>query len=357
MKIFYLGAKYDYGDPERGFSYEHRNFYDTLIKMNNRSNEVIYFPFDEIILRDGIERIDERLLENVKKEKPDLVFCGGAGPIKKETIKEITEKSSAITLAWFGDDHWQFEKVSKHWAPLFHWVATTDPDGLPKYHKIGYKNVILSQWAFNHFAFQSLNLPKIYEVTFIGAAHGNRKNIIGKIKKEGLDIKCWGSGWPGERISQEEMVRVFSQSKINLNFTKSSGTLRKELALIFLHRNYNRSIGINNPKNWLDNLKSLPPSIWSRQIKGRNFEIPGHESFLLTEYAPHLEDYYEIGKELDCFKNIPELIEKIKYYLVNEKEREEIAKAGYKRTLKDHTYEKRFNEIFKIIGLIKWDIH
>jgi len=120
MKIFYLGAKYDYGDPERGFSYEHRNFYDTLIKMNNRSNEVIYFPFDEIILRDGIERIDERLLENVKKEKPDLVFCGGAGPIKKETIKEITEKSSAITLAWFGDDHWQFEKVSKHWAPLFH---------------------------------------------------------------------------------------------------------------------------------------------------------------------------------------------------------------------------------------------
>ena len=200
-------------------------------------------------------------------------------------------------------------------------------------------------------------MPKIYEVTFIGAAHGNRKNIIGKIKKEGLDIKCWGSGWPGERISQEEMVRVFSQSKINLNFTKSSGTLRKELALIFLHRNYNRSIGINNPKNWLDNLKSLPPSIWSRQIKGRNFEIPGHESFLLTEYAPHLEDYYEIGKELDCFKNIPELIEKIKYYLVNEKEREEIAKAGYKRTLKDHTYEKRFNEIFKIIGLIKWDIH
>jgi spore maturation protein CgeB len=353
MKILYVGAKYDYGKPEWGFSFEYRNFYDTLIKMNDRSNKIAHFFFDEIILKEGLDRIDEKLMKSVKEEKPELVFFVGIGSMKKETVKGITAKSGAMTLVWFGDDHWQFHKLSKHWAPLFHWVATTDPEAVPKYRKIGYKNVILSQWAFNNFDGAFLNLPKVYDVTFVGAAHGNRKNLIKEIEKENIDIKCWGSGWPAGRVSREEMLKIFSQSKINLNFTKSSGVLWKELALIFLHRNYDRSIGINNPKYWLDNLRSLPPSIWSKQIKGRNFEIPGLGSFFLTEYVNHLEDYYEIGKEIDCFYNFRELVEKIKYYLEHNEEREKIAKSGYERTLRDHTYEKRFNKIFTIMGLIK----
>jgi len=353
MKILYVGAKYDYGKPERGFSYEYQNFYDTLIKMNGGSNKITDFFFDEIILKDGLDKIDEKLMESVKEEKPELVFFAGIGPMKKETVKEITAKSGAKTLVWFSDDHWQFHKLSKHWASLFHWVVTTDPEAVSKYRKIGYKNVILSQWAFNNFAGAFLNLPEVYDVTFVGSAHGNRKNVIKKIKKENIDIKCWGSGWPAGRVSREEMLKIFCRSKINLNFTKSSGVLWKELTLIFLHRNYDRSIGINNPKYWLDNLRSLPPSIWRKQIKGRNFEIPGFGSFFLTEYVNHLEDYYEIGKEIDCFRNFKELIGKIKYYLSHNEEREKIAESGYERTLREHTYESRFNEIFKISGLIK----
>jgi len=353
MKILYAADKYDYGKPERGLSYEYYNFYDTLIRMNGEKNKVIYFPTDEIMLQKGRNGMNENLLKNIIEEKPDLVFfANGSTIIKKEIIKEITQKSGAITFNWFSDDHWKFDKYSKYWAPLYHWVTTTDSEAIPKYHKIGYKNVILSQWACNHFVYKPLNLAKIYDVTFVGAAHGNRKKIVEKIKKAGINIKCWGSGWPEGRISQEEMIKVFSQSKINLNFTKSSGIIWKELASIFLHRNYNRSIGINNPKYWIDNLKSLPPSIWSKQIKGRNFEIPSCGGFLLTEYVDHLEDYYEICKEIDCFKNIPELIEKINYYLIHKEERESITRAGYERTIKDHTFEKRFNEIFKTIGLI-----
>ena len=45
MKILYIAMKYDYGDPQRGFSFEHYNFYDSLIKMNNGSNEIVYFSF------------------------------------------------------------------------------------------------------------------------------------------------------------------------------------------------------------------------------------------------------------------------------------------------------------------------
>ena len=82
------------------------------------------------------------------------------------------------------------------------------------------------------------------------------------------------------------------------------------------------------------------------QIKTRNFEIPGCKTFLLTGYTKRVEDFYDIDKEIVCFKNTKELVDKIRYYLAHDGERERIAAAGYERTLRDHTYEKRFEEIF-----------
>ena len=42
MKILYAGMRYDYGDRSRGLSYEHLNFYDTLLHMGH---EIVYFDF------------------------------------------------------------------------------------------------------------------------------------------------------------------------------------------------------------------------------------------------------------------------------------------------------------------------
>ena len=352
MKILYVATKYDYGKPELGFSYEHYNLYDTLVKMDGGSNKVIYFPADEIGKREGERGLNEGLLKMIYRERPDLAFfCYGGTSIKKETIKEIGKR--AITLNWFYDDHWRFDNYSRYWGPLYHWVATTDPLAVKKYRKIGYQNAIFSPQGCNHYFYKPLDLPKIYDVSFVGRPHGIRRKIIEKLREVGIDVKCFGEGWPRGYISQEEMLRVFSQSKINLNFSQSSGVFLKQLALVFLHRKDDRRIGLNNPRQFRDNLKTFLPSMKTKQIKGRVFEIPGCEGFMLTGYAERLENLYQIGKEIECFHNFKELVRKIKYYLVQEKARERIAKAGYQRTLRDHTYEKRFNKIFKIAGLIK----
>ena len=355
MKILYLAFKYDYGRPEKGLSFEHYNFYDSFLKMNGGENKIIYFPVDEMI-HQGLdsEKIKSNFLKIINEEKPNfLFFWAGGGIITKEIIGEISKRGEVVTLSWMPDDHWQFHKSSKQCPPHFNFIATTDSQAPAKYNKIGYKNIIKSQWACNHFLYKPLSLPKIYDVTFVGAAHSNRKKIVQKIKAAGVNIKCWGSGWPAGRVSQDEMIRIFSQSKVNLNFTKSSGVLWKELALIFLSRNFDRSIKLNSPKKWVNNLRAFFPSMRSRQVKGRIFEIPGCKGFLLTEYADNLEDYYQDEKDIVWFKNVKELIEKIEYYLNHEKEREAIAKAGYERTLEEHTYENRFNEIFKIMDFKK----
>lgn len=350
MKILYVAMKYDYGDPQRGFSFEHYNFYDSLVEMNNGENNVVYFPFDEMLRKIGRDKMNKRLLETAYEEKPDFCFFFlFKDEIEKEVIKKISQRF--ITFNWFADDHWRFDNFSKYYAPYFTWVATTDSQSVEKYYRIGYRNVIKTQWACNHFLYKPLNLAKVYDVSFVGQPHGNRKKIIEKIKKANINVNCWGNGWESGRISQEEMIRVFSQSKINLNLTNSSPTLDLKIILkIFLKRKYNNSIQLCKPGEWIDNFKSILGRR-REQIKARNFEIPGCGGFLLTSNADNLRDYYEDGKEIVIYNDINDLISKIKYYLKHEDERDEIALAGYKRTLKDHTYEKRFNEIFEIIRL------
>jgi len=117
------------------------------------------------------------------------------------------------------------------------------------------------------------------------------------------------------RITQDAMIDIFQQSKINLNLTASSQIQYRS------------------------------------QIKGRNFEIPGCGGFQLSEYAERIEEYFQLDKEIVCCNSLNELIEKIKYYLQHEAERSSIAEAGYRRALHDHTYEQRFNSLFQQMGL------
>jgi len=353
-KILFIAYKYSYGKPELGLSFEYYNFYDTLVKMNNGENEVIYFPIDEITGRIGYNKMNQKLLETVEEEKPDICFFVLLkGFLEKEIVRKITEKDEITTLNWFTDDHWAFDNFSRHWAPFFNWAVTTDLNSFSRYKKIGYKNIIKSQWGFNHFLCKPLNLPKIYDVSFVGQPHGNRKQIIKKLGKAGIKVECFGNGWPRGKVFLEDATKIFSQTKINLNFANSSVKIDpKHIAGLFFEKRIDKLIKADNPKNWIDNIKSLLAGR-KKQIKDRNFAVPACGSFLLTDYMEDLEEYYEIGKEIICYKDIEDLVAKIKYYLERDKEREAIAGAGYERAIRDHSYEKRFNEIFKSIGIKK----
>ena len=356
MKIIFISNTYKRGEKERGLCYSYLNFYPSLTKMNKGEHQIIYFPFDETSLREGREKAAKRLIEKIYEEKPALVFYD-EGELNGKDLKDLknaAEKTGAKTFFWACDDNWAFDTGSKQLLPYFHWIATMDSKAPLKYKKLGFENIIHAQCACNHFDFEPVQgLPKIYDVTFIGQPHGQRRKKIEKLKKLGMKVNCWGYGWPSGVVSFEEMLKIISQSKINLNFTECSGTFFKRAASVFLKRRgeRDRTIVLDHPKNLLDNLKSFFGS-FRPQIKGRNFEIPACQGFLLTEYADNLKDYYEIGKEIACFDGIKDCAEKIKYYVSHDKEREEIARAGYVRTVNNHTYEKRFNEIFKTIGLV-----
>lgn len=319
MKILYVAMQWDYGDPRRGCSYEHANFFDSLVHMNH---EVFHFDFLALLKEHGRSRMNRLLEETARAQKPDLLFCVlYADELDKDTMRRLTD-SGIVTFNWFCDDHWRFEKFSRHWAPCFRWVSTTDSAALDKYHRIGVTRVLKTQWACNHFSYKKLDLPLKYDVTFVGQPHGDRRQVIAALQRAGVSVTAWGEGWENGRLSQEAMIAVFNQSRINLNL---SNTYLRGKLFAFKHRR--------------------------DQIKGRNFEIPGCGGFQLSGDADNLEAYFRPDEEIALFRSRAELLDKIRYYLRHENERARIAQAGYERTLREHTYERRFNELFAAMGL------
>ena len=109
----------------------------------------------------------------------------------------------------------------------------------------------------------------------------------------------------------------------------------------------------DNSLNILSNIKNNFSNFLkktTKQIKGRVFEVPGCRGFLLTENSPYLDKYFEIDKELITFNSLDEAKDKINFYLKNYNLTKKISELGYLKVINEHTYEKRFLEIYKKIN-------
>lgn len=353
LKILFCGLKYDYGRPERGLSFEYQNFYDVLRQMDGVQAEGFFI--DEKILEVGRDAMNPWLIKIVEETKPDLLFCFlFTEEIKKETISYITKHTKTKTFNWFADDHWRLPVYSRYWAPLFTLVSTTDSQAPAKYKSYGITNVIKTQWAANPFLYKpAQGSNESYKITFVGKNYGNREDYINLLKSANLPVQGFGNGWGSGFVSQEKMLEIFSFSKINLNFTETPYMTAKDRVKILAKLVVKKELGQYkfSGHRLIDNLKSAIGT-QRRQIKGRTFEVPACGGFLLTGDADNLRDYYADGKEVVIFKDKQDMAEKCKYYLAHESERQAIAKAGYERTIKEHTYVDRFKEIFKALGLM-----
>ncbi len=103
-----------------------------------------------------------------------------------------------------------------------------------------------------------------------------------------------------------QMPKVFYGSRVNLNFT-------------------------------IPNIKSgIPLRVW---------DVLGAGGFLITNYQPELELYFEPDKDLVVFEGKQDLTQKVSYYLEHEELRKKIAKNGYEKVKLNHSYNQRIDQM------------
>jgi spore maturation protein CgeB len=81
----------------------------------------------------------------------------------------------------------------------------------------------------------------------------------------------------------------------------------------------------------------------------RLYEATGVGALVVTESAPNVPDLFEPEREVVTYTGLPDLREKLEHLLARDDERRAIATAGQDRTLRDHTYRRRMQELVPIL--------
>lgn len=81
----------------------------------------------------------------------------------------------------------------------------------------------------------------------------------------------------------------------------------------------------------------------------RLYEATGVGALLLTDYKQNLADMFAPGREVVAYHDARECAELARYYLDHDDEREAIARAGQQRTLREHTYYQRMQELTDVV--------
>ena len=400
MRIFYASNT----SPNATFQSDlwRQNLYSSLVSLGHDVIEFdydLYETFQNVVSDDPRQRsfievnrpkVSEELLRQIKDahrlEPVDLFFSYFYDAcVLPEAIDEI-RGLGIKTVNWYCNGSYQLHLVSEI-SPHYDWCLVPEKFRLQDYVAMGARP-IYSQEAANPNIYKPYDLPVEFDVTFVGQAYGDRPAYIKYLRDCGIDVRMWGYGWrerflaepqpeaiiqktdpirrslylgrklltpqgwkaavnrlsrPSDRhvaetptpskisplafppaivngpLSDLEMVQMYSRSKINLGFSSCGDT----------HETDNRIL----------------------QVRLRDFEVPMSGGFYMVEYMEELEEFYEIGKEVVCYNDREDLADKIKYYLSHDREREAVRQAGYRRCLRDHTWQKRFEAAFAEMGL------
>ena len=81
----------------------------------------------------------------------------------------------------------------------------------------------------------------------------------------------------------------------------------------------------------------------------RLYEATGMGACLVTDWKVNLPDLFEPDVELVTYRSAEECVEKVRYLLDHEDERQAISDAGQQRTLWDHTFAQRVQRLHEIV--------
>jgi spore maturation protein CgeB len=266
--------------------------------------------------------------DGVLKTQPDIVFCMAQAPINSDGLTAL-KKSGITTAFWFVEDF----RTLTYWKNIFavcdYFFVIQRGPFIEKINREKGNGFYLPAAAQVPPGKSSAGAIYRSKVSFAGAPYRNRVAVLSSLSE--LDISIYGEGWDtaagpglkknvrigGRRVTAEELRAIYSGSTVNINLYSSAF--------------YD---GIDPHRDF---------------INPRAFEIPASGGFQLSDARDNMAEFYEPEREIELFSTTGELKDKIKYYTENPEKAAVIAKEGFIRTARDHTYRVRMARAMEII--------
>jgi spore maturation protein CgeB len=258
------------------------------------------------------------LAAQVKHYRPDVLYVQDMNGTSASFLREVRPYVKLITgqiacpIATSAD----FREYDLVLTSFPHFVKKFRDNGLhSEYFNLGFEPRVLER----------LKKGPQYSVVFVGglsSEHAERIRFLEQVTVS-KPVDIWGYG--SNSLGEGSVLRRFHHGEL--------------WALEMYEVLYNASIALNNHIS----------------VAGRNannmrlYEATGVGTLLVTDAKDNLASLFEPGKEVVAYHSPAEAIEVIDYYLGHKEERNAIAKAGQARTLREHTYRQRMQELIDIL--------
>lgn len=279
-----------------------------------------------------LQVVGQAVWAQVQAQEPHLVLAMAQAPMGRGLLQRL-RRAGVRTAMWFVEDH----NVFQYWrayAPLYDVFAIIQKQPfMDLLAAAGQKNFLYLPLA----AQPDFHVPtdltpeerREYgaDLGFLGAGYPNRRLAFRPLA--GRDLKIWGSDWDGEgllaahvqrggaRIGEEESVKIYNATRVNLNLHSSLQTTELVSRGDFV-----------NP---------------------RTFELAAMNAFQLLDERSLLPELFA-PDELATFASIEEFYAKIDYFLAHPDERAAYTARARARVLRDHTYSHRMQTLLDFVG-------
>jgi spore maturation protein CgeB len=283
--------------------------------------------------RAWLERVvlSRKVVRRVAKTRPDVFFIYGSNWIlSPATLDRIREIGSTIAI-WEGNlsilDPERAACLPKYdvffAGDSYLWPLLTRVAQMRHVHVIGEK---AAPDFFRPYEFTGNERDAFAaEVSFFGSSYPERNRFFERLADLGTEVRLWGTEWDSSprlahlavsrRVDTVHKSRIYAASTINLD----------------LHAGHQQINGISS----------------------RVFEVLCCGGFVLTEYRKDLEEYFDIGREIDVFSSPEEAKEKIDHYLSHPEERQKMARLGRDKVISGLTISHAAQRMLDVLGAVR----
>lgn len=264
-----------------------------------------------------LAKANKQIWKKIQTCKYDLIWIDKGIIIKENTFKMIKKYSPKTKIVGYSPDYMcarhnqtrDFLRSLKYYDTF----VTTKSYSVDDLKLLGCRNVYWVGNSYQEGFHKPYNLTKEEvekygcDVGFIGAWEEERCNSLIFLADNGVKVKIWGSKEWEDICSKHKNLEFAGRELYDENYCKAICGCK--ISLCFL-RKMNLDLQTT-----------------------RTVEIPACGSFMLAERTSEHLTMFEEDKEATYFSSNEELLEKCRYYIQHEKERRQIAQAGYKRCI------------------------
>jgi spore maturation protein CgeB len=259
------------------------------------------------------------VVKQIRALKPDILYCHDLSFFPKWALGAIRPHVSLIVgqIAYILPPPEFVEGYDLILTSFPHFVSKIRAAGIAsEYFRLGFDPRVMD-------AFEGVE--RDIDVSFVGAIGRSHRNAVPLL----------------ERLCRETPIRIYGygaadlapDSPILTRYEKEAWGLDMYRVLARSKITVNRHISVaeNNANNM------------------RLYEATGMGTLLLTDKKDNLEELFETGREVEIYSDAEEAAAKILALLSQPQRRSDIAAAGQARTLREHTYQKRMQELLVIL--------